>query len=105
MICNALWNSLISDLVVKNKTAYFCDFRLVPCKYEKIGCHWQGTSQTRVDHEERCAQARKTGLEIMENLEKCSTDEETKLTLYQSIFSLLSYGRTSIHGMLHTVTI
>lgn len=69
------------------------------CKYEKIGCHWQGTVRTQADHEERCAQTRKTGLEIMENLEKSSTEEKTKLNLHQSIFALFSYGRTSIHGM------
>ena len=54
---------------------------------------------TLTDHEDRCAQARKTGLEIMENLEKSSTEEETKLALYKSIFALFSYGRTSIHGI------
>jgi succinate dehydrogenase/fumarate reductase flavoprotein subunit len=75
-------------------------FRLVSCKYEKIGCHWQGTLQAQVDHEERCAQARKTGLEIMENLEETCKEEETKLTMYQSIFALLSFGRTSVHGII-----
>ena len=57
------------------------------------------------EHEERCAQARKTGLEIMENLEKYSAEEETKLDLYRSIFALFSYGRTSIHGMVNSENI
>ena len=72
--------------------------RLVSCKFTKIGCHWQGTFKNRVDHEERCAQSRKTGQEIMDSLEKMSKDEETKLGLFQSILSLLSYDTMVILG-------
>lgn len=79
--------------------AFFHYCRLVTCKYEKIGCRWQGTSVSLMDHEGRCAQARKTGIEIMETLEHSSSKEEEKLILYQSLVALLSYGRTSIHGI------
>ena len=35
----------------------------------------------------------------MDSLEKMSKDEETKLGLFRSILSLLSYDRIVVHGM------
>lgn len=66
-----------------------------------IGCHWQGVFQKKSDHEEYCAQARKTGLEIMDSLKKMSKEEEKKIDLYKSIFALFSYERTLVQGMLY----
>lgn len=76
-----------------------CVDRLVPCKYKQIGCHWQGMFRTKRDHEDRCAQTRKSGLEIMDSLEKISKEENSKLALYRSIFSLFSFERILVHDL------
>ena len=77
---------------------FFCILRMVSCKYYKIGCHWQGVFAKKLDHEERCAQARKNGIEIMESLDQMYNEEENKLNLYKSIMSLFSSQRILVVG-------
>ncbi len=73
------------------------------CKYERIGCHWQGPFHERQAHEAECNHPKKSGDDIMAALDVIDKNREDQTKHYERIFSLLSFEKIAFSGRyLHT---
>eukprot|EP01134_Creolimax_fragrantissima_P005657 CFRG5657T1 len=60
---------------ITEHSSMMCPFRLVKCKYGKIGCDWDGVAKNLSDHEGQCAISVLPGSELLAVVEKKEKDE------------------------------
>ncbi|KAM8966297.1 zinc finger TRAF-type-containing protein 1 [Pelodytes ibericus] len=70
-----------------------CLDRVTQCKYNRIGCPWQGPYHELTVHESECCHPTKAGSELMEILGEMDQTHKKEMQLYNSIFSLLSFEK------------
>ncbi|XP_032830446.2 zinc finger TRAF-type-containing protein 1 isoform X2 [Petromyzon marinus] len=67
-----------------------CQDRLTNCRYQRIGCPWQGPFHEISAHEAECCHPKKTGSELMGVLDEMDQNHKKEMQLFNDIFTLLS---------------
>ena len=70
----------------------------MPCKYEILGCPWQGPFHEQGAHQSDCAHPKKSGLEIVGALEAKQERDLAQVALYKDVFNLLSLEKIAFTG-------
>lgn len=73
-------------------------FRPSTCKFARIGCPWNGPHHELAGHENSCTHPQKSGLEIMDCLNKIDDAQSAQQLLFKDIFSLLSFEKVTFNG-------
>lgn len=73
-------------------------FRPTICMYDRIGCPWRGPFHEQTEHHENCIHPKKSGAEVMDMLFAMDKKKREESTLYDHIFSLLSYEKITFSG-------
>ncbi|XP_078473818.1 zinc finger TRAF-type-containing protein 1 isoform X1 [Lampetra fluviatilis] len=63
---------------------------LTNCRYQRIGCPWQGPFHEISAHEAECCHPKKTGSELMGVLDEMDQNHKKEMQLFNDIFTLLS---------------
>ena len=80
----------------------FSLLRPTTCKYARIGCPWRGPFHECSGHEADCSHPQKSGLEIMESLNKMDDLQQEQQNLHKDLFTLLSFEKVTFNGTLTT---
>ena len=72
--------------------------RRVPCKFERIGCPWEGPPHELKEHEQMCTHPSKPAADIMDLLDVTYHRQEDEMRLYKNIFNLLSLEKITFSG-------
>jgi len=72
--------------------------RRVPCKFERIGCPWEGPPHELKEHEKMCTHPSKPAADIMDLLDVTYHRQEDEMRLYKNIFNLLSLEKITFSG-------
>lgn len=67
-----------------------CNFRIVSCKYSRIGCQWTGYTSEKLEHEKICIYPNRTGAEVMEDISSANKKFEEEKQFYTTFFNLMS---------------
>lgn len=80
-----------------------CHFRVVNCKFERIGCSWRGPFHELAAHEGDCVHPNKRAEDIMDTLACMDSKQQEKMKVHHSIFNLLSFEKITFSGMYGTL--
>ncbi|XP_031625798.1 cysteine and histidine-rich protein 1 homolog [Contarinia nasturtii] len=70
-----------------------CELRPTDCKYQRIGCKWQGPIHDASTHEKSCLHPKKTGAEVMLALQENDAKLNEERKLFSTLIELLSYEK------------
>ena len=73
-------------------------YRLVKCRYQRIGCPWQGPYHELQGHQTDCSHPNKSGEDIMDSLALQDNDRTGESILFNRIFRLLSFEKIAFNG-------
>ena len=76
-----------------------CPFRLVVCRFERIGCPWRGPFHELPEHQTSCTHPNKSGQEIMDSLALVDQKKAEEAKLFSDVFTFLSYEKVTFSGM------
>ncbi|KAH3855172.1 zinc finger TRAF-type-containing protein 1-like [Dreissena polymorpha] len=76
-----------------------CLERPSKCKFMRIGCPWNGPFHELQGHEASCTHPQKSGLEIMESLNRIDDAQAAEHKLFKDIFSLLSFEKVTFNDL------
>ena len=76
----------------------FVIFRLSACKFENLGCKWEGPHHEKSDHEMGCSFPKKSGGELLETLNAATLKHSDDLKLFETVVGLLSFEKIAING-------
>ncbi|KAI0234717.1 Cysteine and histidine-rich protein 1-B [Lamellibrachia satsuma] len=86
-----------SELAMHEKE--LCQERRVPCKFERIGCPWEGPPHEVKEHENVCTHPSKPAADIMDLLDVTYHRQEDEMRLYKNIFNLLSLEKITFSDL------
>ena len=85
---------------ILERVCFFFKFRPSTCKFARIGCPWNGPQHELAGHENSCSHPQKSGLEIMDCLNKIDDAQSAQQLLFKDIFNLLSFEKVTFNGKL-----
>jgi hypothetical protein len=76
-----------------------CIFRLVNCRFERIGCPWRGPFHELSEHKTTCTHPNKSGHDIMDSLALVDQKKADEAKLFSDVFTFLSFEKVTFSGM------